>query len=78
MIATVLLCLISTSVFCLGARGLIALSANRNGSAGVFGWGLSSTARRLVRGYLIFALFVLTAMAFAGAAVSYVELFTTL
>ncbi len=81
MIATVLLCLLSTTTFCLCTRGVIALSSagfEVTRFSGRWGWGLSVQAKRIARGYLIFALVALAAMAFFGAAVSYVELFSSL
>jgi hypothetical protein len=79
MIAQVVLCVLSSFVFCLCARGLVAVATSnkRPVSLAVSGRrGFSMSAWRLARAYMSFALAILTALAFAGACVSYFELFT--
>lgn len=77
MIGTVLLCLLSTLAFCGCTRGVLGL-AGRDEAVRGFTHGASVAARRMVRGYLIFSLVLLATLAFAGAVVSYVDLFSLL
>lgn len=74
MIGTIILCLLSTGAFCGCTRGVLVLAS---GSAPTpkLTHGSSEAAKRMMRGYLIFSLVILAALALAGAIVSYYELF---
>lgn len=78
MLVTVILCLLSTISFCLCARGLVMVfTASRGVPSIVDRQGFSVAAWRLARGYVAFALTLLTALSFAGAMLSYFELFAS-
>ena len=77
MTATVLLCVIFTTTFCLCTRGVLALSSVQPRQFNITGQN-SQRAKRVARGYLIFAMTILSVGAFLGAAVSYFDLFTQL
>jgi len=76
MLATVLLCVLSTLTFCLCARGLVSVTFGARGVPSVLNRrGFSVRAWRLARAYLVFAFFVLAIVSLAGAVVSYFDLF---
>lgn len=76
MVATVLLCVLSTLTFCLCARGLVSVTLGARGVPSILHRrGFSVRAWRVARAYVAFAFFVLAAMSLVGAVVSYFDLF---
>ena len=81
MTATLVICVLSTLTFCLCTRGVMALAASP-GEARRLGSRVdrkfSSQAKRIARAYLLFAMILLAGLALAGAAYSYIDLFSAL
>lgn len=76
MLATVLLCVLSTLTFCLCARGLVNVTLGVRGVPSILNRrGFSVRAWRLARAYVALAFFVLAVVSLAGAVISYFDLF---
>lgn len=75
MIVTVILCLLSTTVFCACLRATMSLANARFAPAQISGSHFSVNARRIARNYAMGATIVLAGVAFVGAIHSYIELF---
>lgn len=77
VLATVLLCILSSLSFCLAMRWLVKLGlGSRKIYRVVNARGFSQAAWRLARAYICFALVLLAALSLFGAINSYYELFT--
>lgn len=79
MTATILLCVFSTLGFCLCARVLVTASAKNvahSVSLHAHHGGFSVRARRIARGYVLFAVSLMGLISLFGAIKSYIELFT--
>lgn len=76
MVGTVLLCVISTVMFCMCARGLMAVSTGPKGWIPIQMGPFSASARRLARHYVVFAFFILMVVSLVSAISSFVELFS--
>ncbi len=75
MFATVILCILSTTVFCACLRATLALVNVRFAPSLIAGSDFSMSARKLARNYAVGAIAILAIVAFVGAVHFYIELF---
>jgi hypothetical protein len=75
MFATVVLCVLSTSVFCICLRLAVGVLSSPKPLMAFQSNGFNLRTRRMIRSYLIFSLSTLGMLALGGAVHAYIELF---